>query len=195
MRFSDAAGVCDYLDTELAGVPYVKLEMANFYGAVAQIEEILRDYVRYRSRLLERLIELKLPTPAPDLHPVYEAALAHSRMAESSTYRRSSIYFTARGASSRDLMLAVARSVLPHKTRQSLKRLVRMPKSALSGVLTRLSLFTDSRLAWHAFSSTNLKSKFWNINLYPESNLDSLGEKVRVIHGLTSGPTPTAHSW
>ena len=192
---SDAAGVCDYLDTELAGVPYVKLEMANFYGAVAQIEEILRDYVQYRSRLLERVMELKLPTPAPDLRPIYEAALANGRMAESSTYRRSSVYFTARGASIRGRMLAVARSVLPQKAWQSLKRLVRMPKSVLSGVLIRLGLYIDSRLAWHAYSSTDLKLKFRGINLYPERNLDALGKKVRLLHGLTNGPTYRCNIW
>jgi len=192
---SDAAGVCDYLDTELAGVPYVKLEMANFYGAVAQIEEILRDYAQYRKVLLERVSELKLPSVAPNLHPIYEAALARGRVGESSGFRRASVLFTERGPSVRERTLAVARRNLPNRVRQPLKRLIRTPKAALSGVLSRLGLFSDSRLAWHALSSIALSSTFRKINLRPERNLDLIANKVRLIHRIVTSPVYRCNIW
>jgi glycosyltransferase involved in cell wall biosynthesis len=192
---SDAAGVCDYLDSELPGVPYVKLELTNLYGVVAQIEHILRDYAPYRKQLLERLSELRLTKPAPDLHPIYESALAHGRAAETSGVRRRSVQFIERRSSIRDRMLAGARKVILDRLRQPLKRLVRKPRGALSGMLTRLRLFRITKLGWHALSSIRLSSKFRKINLHWERNLDSVGEKVRLIHSVTTGPIYRCNIW
>ena len=52
---SDAAGVCDYLDAELGSIPYVKIEMANFYGVLPEVEHVLSDYASNRRDLIERV--------------------------------------------------------------------------------------------------------------------------------------------
>ena len=192
---SDAAGVCDYLDTNLAGVPYVKLEMANFYGSIAKIERILCDYAGYRRRLREVVSDLKLPSPAPDLHPVYESALAHGRASKSGVVRRPRVRFTKRGISIRDRAFTWAKRILPKRVHQPLKRLIRTPKAALSGVLSRLGLFNDSKLAWHALTSVTLRSSFREINLCPERNLDQIASKVRLIHQIIANPVYRCNIW
>lgn len=192
---SSAAGVCDYLDADLPGVPYVKIDMANFYGAAAEIERILRDYDSYRRNLLDRLAELRLLVPAPDLRPIYDAALAHAQNMRMQGKSRRSLSFVERGESIRGSALAAARKLVPNRVRQLAKRLLRDPKGAAAGVLIRFELFNDAKLAWYAVSSLQLRSRFKAINRYVEGNLGNIEKKVRMIHEIASSPVYRCNVW
>src|SRR2546422_11596293 len=101
----------------------------------------LFPYTTLFRSLREVVSDLKLPSPAPDLHPVYESALAHGRASKSGVVRRPRVRFTKRGISIRDRAFTWAKRILPKRVHQPLKRLIRTPKAALSGVLSRLGLF------------------------------------------------------
>ena len=56
---SSGAGVCDYLDERFPGLPHVRIDLENLYGAVPEIEAVLADYDGHRGRLAKELARLR----------------------------------------------------------------------------------------------------------------------------------------
>ena len=74
---SSKAGVCDYLDQNHPNLPYIKIDLGNFYASVARIRDLIENYDSHRRLLHERLIQYPpLPLSPPDIGAVYEAMLA-----------------------------------------------------------------------------------------------------------------------
>ena len=74
---SSKAGVCDYLDQTHPNLPYIKIDLDNFYASVPRIRDLVENYDSHRRLLHERLIQYPpLPLSRPDIGAVYEAILA-----------------------------------------------------------------------------------------------------------------------
>ncbi len=74
---SSKAGVCDYLDQTHPNLPYIKIDLDNFYASVPRIRDLVENYDSHRRLLHERLIQFPpLPVSRPDIGAVYEAILA-----------------------------------------------------------------------------------------------------------------------
>ena len=53
------AGVCDYLDQEFPGVPYLKVDIENSFDSANKIRDLITHYTRYRKNLLRSLTKIK----------------------------------------------------------------------------------------------------------------------------------------
>jgi len=74
---SSEAGACDYLDTYLPEVPYIKLDLKDFYGSLDKIEDLLAHYDEYRERLETALQKATLLDIAPpNFRVLYEKILS-----------------------------------------------------------------------------------------------------------------------
>lgn len=63
---SNRAGVCRFLDEELPGVPYIKLDVGNLAGSLPALERLLADYDGWRRRLVGA-VNAALPGFRPEM--------------------------------------------------------------------------------------------------------------------------------
>jgi glycosyltransferase involved in cell wall biosynthesis len=73
------AGVCRYLREQFPGLPFEEIDVSNWYGAIPQLEAILRDYDGYRRDLREAILRQDLRPRGDRLIDVYQRPAAHDR--------------------------------------------------------------------------------------------------------------------
>ena len=192
---STAAGVCDYLDERFPSLPYVKLDMKNFYGGVSELRRVLMDYTSYRKRLLERLSSETRNVSDLKLRTFYENAILRA----SETVVNGPVQIDLEYAEKPQLELIPsrywARRFTPPVVWQRAKRLIRSPKESIIGLMLKARLFNDAKLAWHAALSLKSKSEFRKINRAPENNLQAIQAKIGLIHSLADSPLFRCNIW
>jgi predicted methyltransferase len=52
---SDKAGVCQYLDENFPGIPYIKINTNSLYSTIYKIQELLNNYDYHRNLLISYL--------------------------------------------------------------------------------------------------------------------------------------------
>lgn len=192
---SSGAGVCDYLDNFFPRLPYVKLDLSNFYGVVEKIEPLLKDYAASRQRLLGALVELPTDVATVDLMQFYWDTSRRGGRAPSVNYAVPPVRYREVVPTVLDRSLALARKVLPGVVRRPLGRLRREPKAVAAGVILRLEGLNDPKLASHARESLRLRSKFHRINAQAESSVSAVAEKIRTIQRLATGLIYRCNVW
>ncbi len=68
----DGAGVCRFLEENFPEVPFVKVDLNNFYTCLPEIEKILTNYSTYRHQLVERIKNAKPIINDPPLGTIYQ---------------------------------------------------------------------------------------------------------------------------
>ena len=58
---SSEAGVCEYLDSYHPDIPYVSIDLDNFYSAVPALQAVVSDYDAYRRKQRQALMHVSLP--------------------------------------------------------------------------------------------------------------------------------------
>lgn len=192
---STGAGICDYLDEKFSSLPYIKLDLANIYGVLEALETLLSNYDDYRSRLRERLLEVKVKPGSLDLLPFYGDALKRGLRRPSLAAQRRFANYRERPPSFSAGFRAIASQVVPQASRQIAKRIVRDPKSLIRDLALRLGLFGDARLAWYGVLSLKLADQYRRINLLPENSAATIDNKVRAIHAISSSSIYRCNMW
>lgn len=192
---SNGAGVCDYLDQQFPTIPYIKLDLANIYGVLPQIEALLADYPKYRRRLVECVIAKKAKPGSLDLRRFYESTLERARRGHSVAQARRAIRFEVAPVTALQHVRSVVRWILPDRVRQLLKRLVREPRTVVRDWALRLRIFSDARLAWYAFLSLQLKRQYKKINVLSEDSKLAIAFKAQSIYSLGSGSVYRCNIW
>lgn len=192
---SSEAGVCDYLDEKFPSLPYVKLDLANMYGVLPELEALLGNYEAYRNRLRERIIELKVKPGSLNLTSFYEDALKRGRQQGTAAKRRRTIKYRKRLSSLSNRVVAIAKQVVPQRVFQAAKKIARDPRAAFREWALGLGLFGDARLAWYGASSLKLARQYRRINLQGEGSPAAIDKKVRLIHAFGSGSIYRCNIW
>lgn len=193
VMISAAAGVCDYLDERLPNVPYVKLELGNFHGVVREIERLLLDYGSYRQRLNDTIAQLQIDIPSADLTHFYKETVRKGGRASPVSAHR--IQYQEDRPTIRDRMKAAQRTILPGVVRRAVGSLMRDRKGVLTGALLSLAQVDDPALAWHAREGVKHGSRFYGINLYPESSHKLVAEKIGAIQHLATSVVFRCNVW
>lgn len=84
---STKAGVCDYLDEFHPELPYEKIDLTDFYGALPALEDLLRNYDSRRQQL-QRALDRNNPWPSAPLNMrgLYESFLKAPRRVPTLTF-------------------------------------------------------------------------------------------------------------
>ncbi|MCL2011666.1 MAG: glycosyltransferase [Cystobacterineae bacterium] len=72
---SSRAGVCQFLDEEWPGLPYVKIDMGNIYGCLGELRRILSNYEDYRAELSAYLLAHPVNMPPLNMAAIYQKFL------------------------------------------------------------------------------------------------------------------------
>ncbi|HMO20462.1 MAG TPA: glycosyltransferase, partial [Candidatus Melainabacteria bacterium] len=67
------AAVCQFLDENYPEVPFVKIDIDNWYACLPEIKEIRNNYDRYRYSLVEAIKKSKPRISGPTLTEIYQA--------------------------------------------------------------------------------------------------------------------------
>jgi glycosyltransferase involved in cell wall biosynthesis len=76
LAVSDKAGVCEFLDGEFPGIPYIKIRYKNIYACVDELKDLLDNYDRRRADLHDYLNSLNISLPALDMRGLYRKFLS-----------------------------------------------------------------------------------------------------------------------
>lgn len=189
---SDGAGVCDWLDRHFPGIPYVRIDTKNYYAAAAEIENLLRDYDVHREVLLTYLRQRPTAASRIDIEAIYADALgAAARRCNRSI---GLVEYSDRGSVS-GAVHQLSLRILPPKSRQTLKRIVRNPRAELIRVIQAMNLFNDARFARNAGEALRVGRRLASIARYPEHNVDALREKLHALYGSCVGPMYRGNFW
>lgn len=67
------AGACRFLEETFPNLPFIKIDMDDWRGALPAIEAVLHGYDAYRSRLVDAVRETQLAKPRHGLLEIYQA--------------------------------------------------------------------------------------------------------------------------
>jgi len=194
---SSGAGVCDYLDEKLPGLPYVRIDLGNFYGAVPEIEAVLADYDGHRRRLAKELAQLREPPGGLALLAFYEEAIdrGRGRQTRERAQGREPVTFEEGLPSLLGHGLELVRRVVPERPRRAAGRLLHDPKAVLSDAATRLGIVNGARFAWDAVRSFRMNERFEAACLLPERSAAEIERKVHAIQDHGAGPVYRCNVW
>jgi glycosyltransferase involved in cell wall biosynthesis len=192
---SSEAGVCDYLDQNFPTLPYVKIDLENFYACVSALENVLRNYDAYRENLESRLNEL-LPRMGRklDMLSVYQAALAAScREGESSStlipYRS---YSTDKCDKMKTMIYGIMPAVACHRAKQMMcEGIDQLKKKLFRHYLVARSI----RSIRMTFDVLRVRQRLGAVARSPEGCMKQLREKLEKIYDYASRSLFRCNFW
>jgi glycosyltransferase involved in cell wall biosynthesis len=192
---SNGAGVCDYLDERYPAIPYVKLDLDNFYDAVSKIRALLQDYAGYRQRLHDAIVASDLTPPDFFMRAFYESAVEKSRERLLATDFPTGPEYEEFSPSPARRLYRQAMRLAPRSVKQAAKKILRSPRWVGTALMLKLGLFNDAKLAWHAIHGLQMKRRFIKINACSENSKEAIDQKVRLIHTFGDSPVFRCNVW
>ncbi len=191
---SSEAGVCDYLDSTHPGLPYVKIDFANFYGAVSSIIDLLAHYNEFRSRLRGYLLHLvRRAKRSPDIRSMYREILANSSTAAQKPGPPILYYESGQTPLARAARLG--KRLLPVETYHATQRFARAPREYFLRKLRESEYFGDARFLGVLADSRNVPVRLKRIAEHSEYNRSRLCEKLNEIYGACTNPLYRCNFW
>ena len=196
---SSGAGVCDFLDERLPELPYVKIDLGNFYAAIGPLGAALADYPAYRRRLAERLRAMREPAQPPDLQSFYADAIRRGARRQPA----------ARGAPALRPGLPIGwriaaralRRAFPAAARRArnaigfLDGLRRSPATRLAPLLRGRGAYSDAVFVWHLAGGLRLGRARARLARLPEDGPAALEAKLRALHAIAAHPLGRFALW
>jgi glycosyltransferase involved in cell wall biosynthesis len=191
---SSEAGVCDYLDSTHPGLPYIKLDFANFYGAVSPISELLARYDEARDELRAYLSTLDVRARRPvDMRTIYENIAASPSSAICKP--RPIVSYFESGQTTLARAAGRAKRVLPIETYRAAKRLFRRRREDLLTMLRESEYFGDARYLGALTDARHVPARLKRIAQHSEYNKSRLREKLNEIYGACTNPLYRCNFW
>ena len=194
LAVSSNAGVCDYLDETHPNLPYVKMNLENFYASVPPIRDLIENYDEHR-RLLHAKLAQNPPVPvsAVNIGAVYDAILAAPPRARNALYDLPHLEHESAPRQGRTEDLKAA-TVAPKNRASSRRRLTwRLKRPRIRGplrqfrqtlgqfVMQKLSAsgyFGDPRFFSATIDSLQLRRRLKHVSRRREHNQDMLKERL-----------------
>jgi glycosyltransferase involved in cell wall biosynthesis len=192
---SESAGVCDYLDQSHPGLPYIKIDFNNFYGAAGKLQELIDNYDQHRVSLLDYL-EANPPFPAAPLGMglIYQGFLETPDNTKPGV-ATVCISYEERGRSQKERAIRLVRQMLPTRTYQSLRRLALAPKSFVIEKIKKSEYLGDAKFFGVLADAKSLPWRLKRIAEHSEYNTERLHEKLDEIYGNASSPLYRCNFW
>jgi glycosyltransferase involved in cell wall biosynthesis len=205
VALSSNAGVCDYLDQIHPNLPYIKLNLENFYANVPSIRNLIENYDEYRRVLHAQLAQYPpFPVSPVDIGAVYNAILARPPRERDGLYDLPHLEYESssrrgpvasapvgRTSSRRFLALRLRRPRIRGPLRQFREMLGRyvMEKLSASGY------FGDPRYFAVTIDSLQLHRRLKHVSRHREESLDVLKDKLERIYHNASSPLFRCNFW
>jgi glycosyltransferase involved in cell wall biosynthesis len=195
VAISSCAGVCDYLEEKHQGLPYIKIDFGNFYGAIADLQDLLDNYDNHRKALLDYLAKHSpFPSTPLCLSSVYQAILSAPTRCESHS-SEVVISYEERGRSQKERLGRVARRLLPVRSYHVLRRVVLAPKSFLVDKIKKSEYLGDAKFFEAVSDARSVPWRLMRIAKHTEYNLDRLREKLEEIYTVANNPLYRCNLW
>jgi len=192
VAISACAGICDYLDEKHPGLPYVKIDFANFYAAVADIQDLVDNYDKHRQALLDYLMHhSRVPAITLSMGAVYQAILA-APMRHAS---REVIPYEERGCSRKERLARLARQFLPLRNYHTLRRMVAAPRSFIIEKIKKSGYFGDAKFFGVLLDAKAVPWRLMRIAEHSEYSMGRFREKLDEIYGNASSPLYRCNFW
>ena len=199
VAISTRAGVCDYLDENHPGLPYVKIDFDNFYAAVSDLQNILDNYDKHRRALLDYLTQ-HTPSPRSSLNidSIYQAILSAPARCKS-LGDEAIIHYEVHGLSHKRGLGHFTRRMLSPRAYHALRCMVKDPKHFLVGVirkkLQKSEYFGDAKyfgVIWGVWSTPR---RLRQIAESAKGNMGQLREKLNDIYSIAGNPLYRCNFW
>lgn len=180
VAISNRAGVCRYLDENYPELPYIKIDFADYAGAINKIEDVAADYDAYRRGLYEKLSHIQLNKNTQNqIRNVYESALAHSVNNAAVV-----INYEYRKRTFKEHAIQLCRNIGIAKFLKTLKpgKLISMLKDAAK---KHLSI---SKLIWIAEirEARNVPKRYWRLSYESENTAEKIYNKIHSVENIHS---------
>lgn len=194
VAISSEAGVCDYLDESFPGLPYVKIDINNFYAAAGQLNDLLSHYDEYCARL-HAFLAKTIPHlhKTPDIGSIYSRILSAPSSATSAPREVISYYepgLTLHARAWRQLTRLV-----PIDTYRSATQLITEGKARLVRKVEESEIFGDARYLATVLDARHVPSRLKHIAEHSEYNTMRLREKLDEIYAASSNPLFRCNFW
>jgi glycosyltransferase involved in cell wall biosynthesis len=208
---SSNAGVCDYLDEAHPNIPYVKINLDNFYASVPLIRDLVENYDEHRRLLHARLAQHPpLPVWPVNIDAVYDAILAGPPRERSAQYDLPHLEYESLpkegrtgdriGAARTQVDRASSRKLRPWRLkRPRVRGPLRQFRQALGqfvmGKLSASGYFGDPRYFSATVDSLQVRRRLKRVSRQREFNQDMLKERLRANYGNASSPLFRCNFW
>lgn len=202
---SSKAGVCDYLDDAHPHLPYLKLDLGDFYGNVGAMQDLVENYDSHRRALHEALLEHPpLPATPLDMEGVYQGILDASARTPQPSSRRLELRLAGRSSPSEERDTAPAlvgtsyeeeeapalghrvvqlvRHATPTEWKNRLRPLIRAPRHFLIDRLRGTGYFGDAKYFAMLADAHRVPHRLRNLGKRSERSQNELKDKLRGIY-------------
>jgi glycosyltransferase involved in cell wall biosynthesis len=192
---STKAGVCDYLDQQHPGLPYIKIDFDDFYSAVAKLQDLIDNYDQHREGLHQYLLaNPPFPSQSLQMELIYQNFISDTT-ALPSVVNSSVVPYEERGRSYKEKAFRIAQNFLPNRTYHALRRLVLAPKSFVIENIKKSEYFGDAKFFGVLADAKSLPWRLARIAEHTEYNAERLREKLNEIYGVASSPLYRCNFW
>ncbi len=198
---SSNAGVCDYLDEAHPNLPYVKMNLENFYANVPRIRDLIENYDEHR-RILHARIAQNPPLPASpfDIAAVYDAILAAPPRETNWLYDLPQLEYASpsqRGSLKRKATAPEQRTAQsrPPKQRGALRQFLKTPHRFVIEKISASGYCGDAKYSFAILDSLQLRGRLRSVARRREQNQLMLKEKLEAIYRKASNPLFRCNFW
>lgn len=190
---SDKAGVCDYLDENYPGLPYIKINFDNFYSAVEKIQGLIDNYTAYRHNLESYIVAQGLHKLNVQLNmrEIYAQFLTSASAVGSP--EQDVVYREKRRVGA--VVIASARAALPKRAYERVRAILLEPRKVIRERLERGIFFADARAASKFLNTILLTTNLRQIGRYPEKSYNMLRVKKNNIYRKATGTYFRCNYW
>ncbi|OEO29672.1 hypothetical protein VW23_001920 [Devosia insulae DS-56] len=216
VAISSKAGVCHYLDDAHPHLPYLRLDLDDFYGNVGAMQDLVENYDSHRRALHEALLR-DPPRPATplDMERVYQGILdaparSSSTRLETRPVDRSSARpkqnvseassagatYEAEDVPSLGRRVArLIRSATPTEWKNHLRPLIRAPRRFLVDRLRQTGYFGDAQYFAMLADAHRVPNRLNNLGKRSERSQNELKDKLRGIYHDSSNLLFRCNFW
>lgn len=191
VAISSGAGVCDYLDRAFPELPYVKIDLTNFYACVEAIDKVLADYDAYRAKLTKALdLVANRLQPPQSMAAIYAHALGQDSTAVVASDQTTDYEEI---LSSRLTIRKMLRAMLPSPVVTKMRRARFAARRLGDAVNGRIGGY--ARLFRTVFQVATAGRKLSFVASLPERNEAEVADKLRCIYNLATTPLFRCNYW
>lgn len=178
---SEKAGVCKFLDNNYPELPYIKIRFDHLAEAIAEIEDVLKNYECYRELLNQKLLECDFAVnPCEEITQMYRAALNEDGgklgiEIQYTVYKNNLKYYMVMAGNKLHL-LPLYRKV----------KKIRNVKGWIKGKFLKILKINDARFIKCVYSVESILQRYRNVSNMAEASKQQISEKLNEVYNLAS---------
>lgn len=205
---SSETGVCDYLDTHHPGIPYLKLDLNDFYVSVEATNSLLSHYDTRRSALHNALLNRPISLEPMSMEDLYASFIAtdvkrirHKRACskdirgKGTNNTNQTLLYQEDTLSLSRRSIQLARRFAPSQIKNLFRPLIDAPRLSLVRLMERTGHFGDARYFSYLLDAQWVPHRLRDVGLRPEHSLNALKEKLGTLYYYVSSPLYRCNFW